>query len=222
MKNTIGILLLFLLLLIGTCIYQKTNTLYALDHSDANTTKKQEKQLHPVQTSNAKEVQEKQDTPIKPVQLLTEATIVQEEVAKVEEKETSILEKIKASVISALTSDEQKDAEVEPKIQATLLKTTENKKQVAQSKLDTKLKEKEVVKYLLKVLEERDTTLTQRDEAESKLQALIKTVLQERKVAIETMEEQAALSEKEHKERLKKRDETAKAIYQKYTENKGK
>jgi len=222
MKKIIGILLLLLLLLIGTCVYQKTYTLYALSHSDENTSTKQEKQLQSEQTSNVKKVQEKQDTLIKPVQLLTEASIVQEEVAKVEEKETSILEKIKASVISAVTSDEHKDAEVDPKIQATVLKTTENAKQAAQSKLDTQFKEKEVVKYLLKVLEERDTTLTQRDEAESKLQALIKTVLQEREVAIETMEEQAALSEKEHKERLKHRDETAKAIYQKYTENKGK
>lgn len=222
MKNTIGILLLLLILLIGTCVYQKTYTLYALKHSDANTTKKQEKQLQPVQTNNVKKVQEKQDTPINPVQLLTEASIAQEEVGKVEEKETSILEKIKASVISALTSDEHKDTDVEPKIQATVLKTTENAKQVNQSKPDTQLKEKEVVEYLLKVLEERDTTLTQRAEAESKLQALIKTVLEERQVAIETMEEQVALSEKEHKKRLKHRDETAKTIYQKYTENKGK
>ena len=239
MKNTIGILLLLLLLLIGTCIYQKTYTIYALTHAeDQNTTNSQKKkqdnepvrlkaQVSPVQNTSLTEIETKQNTVNVPVHSLTSTGAPKEHASKkVSEhvsieaqgmetnatQEPSILEKIKSSVISALSSDE---------------KETEDKKIIKKETsinptINTENKEKEVVDYLLTVQKERDSALTNRDEAETKLQSLIKKVLEDRQLVISDRENNALTLEKEHNDRLKERDVTAQAIYKKHTEEKGK
>ncbi len=202
MKNTIGILLLLLLLLIGTCIYQKTYDIYALTHEDKNVT-------HIPKTTT-------------PEKLLSKEAQVETQIVVASTEKPSMIESIKATVTSAISSDENKTISDTLKTNTLSEQITDKENISKQPSLNTEEKEKEVVGYLLTVLKERDVALSQRDEAETVLQALIKRVLEERQLVIETREKNALILQEELNARLKDRDKTAEDIYQKYTEEKGK
>ena len=226
MKYIIQILLLLLLLLIGTCVYQKTYTIYELTHTD-DENRTQTLAPKALLNSNLASLEKHKTASHSSVKqpASTKQIPVQDKTANASSsKETTIFEKIKATVRSTVTSDDKKDKTTSPKSQTTHPSIQGNNAPSAKATatpIDTELKEKEVVEYLLGVLKERETTLESRDDAENKLQILIKKVLEDRQHAIESMQKHAQDVQNEHDERLKMRDETAEAIYKKYTKNKG-
>lgn len=75
-----------------------------------------------------------------------------------------------------------------------------------------------MVDYLLTVLKEQDAALSNRDEVETRFQALIKRVLENRRIAIENMDKVSAEIEASHQKRLDESDVKS----QNNTEEKGK
>jgi len=200
MKKSLFALLFLLFALIITCVYQKTYALYALNTSEENTTLPLEQKAEIISPEKEETVVEKQ----------TSTDTQAQAIPKVEQKPT-LLEKIKKTVVSVVSSDvtEPKEKAVTHEIMAekTVTKTTSHNIKVnKQPALNTKEEEKEVVDYLLTVLKEQDTALSNRDEAETRLHALIKRALENRRIAIENMDKASAEIEASHQERLKERD----------------
>ena len=189
MKQSILALLFLLLLLIGTCVYQKTYTLYALTITENN--------------SNAQRIESTKIISTKKENTITKAPQAKKCITSVEKKkpseEQTFLEKIKTTVTSVITS-EQKDVTTEHAI------IMAEPIQHEQPTLNTKKKEKEVINYLLSVLDEQNESLAKRDEAENKLHALIKRVLEDRRLAIEEMEKASLNIGIRHQKRLKERE----------------
>jgi len=189
MKQSILALLFLLLLLIGTCVYQKTYTLYALTITENN--------------SNAQRIESTKIISTKKENTITKAPQAKKCITSVEKKkpseEQTFLEKIKTTVTSVITS-EQKDVTTEHAVIA--VEPVQSK----QPTLNTKKEEKEVVNYLLSVLDEQNESLAKRDEAENKLHALIKRVLEDRRLAIEEMEKASLNIGIRHQKRLKERE----------------
>jgi len=207
MKKSILTLLFLLLLLIMTCVYQKTYTLYAQTTEDHTTIvpMKQNALISP--KKEAIVVKHTEDIPTK--KLVEEKQPLQE---------PSFLDTVTKSITTVITPKKQetKDRIVTPatiKSEAITIPII-----VEKDTSSTQKEEKEVVDYLLSVLKEQDDALVARDEAEEKLHTLIKHVLQNRQIAIENMEKASLDIDKGQKERLEKRD----AISQNNTEEKGK
>jgi len=209
MKKSIFLLLFLFLALVVTCVYQKTYTLYETTHAkDENT-----KQTVSIAASQKKEqavIAQKKVVQATPKVANEPKNETKEEiVAEKPAKELSFLEKIKTTVVSAMTT-EKKDALVNEIVKK------ESKPLVVTAKkntLTTKVEEKEVVDYLLTVLKEQDVALANRDEAESKLHALITQVLEERHIAIENMEKASLDIDTRHQKRLDERDVKSQNIY---------
>ncbi|PTB83817.1 hypothetical protein C9926_00945 [Sulfurovum lithotrophicum] len=204
MNKSIFTLLFLLLLLIVTCVYQKTYTLYA-QTTEVDTT------VNVVKEAEIQSFQKEQ-----PIKIVDHNVVTAHEGRRV--KEPTILEKIKTTVSSVISSNKN---EHQTKISPTV--ETENKiitqiKTMKKPVVKTEAEEKEVVDYLLTVLDERDLALIHRDEAESRLHALIKKALENRRLAIENMHKTSNQIDKAHQKRLKERDHQA----QNNTEGKGK
>jgi len=204
MNKSIFTLLFLLLLLIVTCVYQKTYTLYA-QTTEVDTT------VNVVKEAEIQSFQKEQ-----PIKIVDHNVVTAHEGRRV--KEPTILEKIKTTVSSVIASNKN---DHQTKISPTV--ETENKiitqiKTMEKPVVKTEAEEKEVVDYLLTVLDERDLALIHRDEAESRLHALIKKALENRRLAIENMHKTSKQIDKAHQKRLKERDHQA----QNNTEGKGK
>ena len=196
MKKSILALLFLLLLLILTCIYQKTYTLYALATAENNSTVSHIKSIETISTKKEDIVAEQEEKTIKVIPVKKRATSTEKQKSS---EEPTFLEKVKTTVTSVITSKKE-DVTTEPTI------ITGEPKPHIQPTLNTKKEEKEVVDYLLSVVNEQDASLAQRDEAENKLQALIKRVLEDRRLAIENMEQVSLEIDKQQQERLKERE----------------
>ena len=211
MKKSIFALLFLLLLLIGTCVYQKTYALYALT-TEEETSLPLEKKAEVISPKKEHLVAEKQNT------VKTEKVVVST-IEEVSPKEPTLLEKIKTTVASVVSSEKEET----PQAKVVSIKKVEDKTTVIatpikQPTLNTKEEEKEVVDYLLTVLKERDVALANRDEAETRLQALIKQALENRRIAIENMDKASTEIETSHQKRLEERESKS----QNNTEEKGK
>jgi len=223
MKKSIFALLFLLLALIITCVYQKTYTLYALNTSEGNTTllieqkvkktsPKKEKAVVRKQTSSdthkvlistiekrVESISPKKEEPVAKTQTKTDAQKVKIPTSEEEpSKAPTILEKIKQTVISVVSSNEKK-----PEVKAVSQEATSEIITLKQKSIPV---EKEVVDFLLTILKERDAALANRDKAETKLLALIKQALKNRRIAIENMEHASTEIEVSHQKRLKERD----------------
>ena len=207
MKKSIFLLLFLFLVLVITCVYQKTYTLYENTHAEDENTK----QI----VSIAAVTSPKKEQAVPEQKKVVQATLKvanepkSEMVTEKPAKELSFLEKIKTTVASAVTS-EKKDVPVnevvEEKSKPLVITTKEHT-------VTTEVEEKEVVDYLLTVLKEQDVALAKRDEAESKLHALITQVLEERHIAIENMEKASLDIDTRHQKRLEERDVKSQNIY---------
>ncbi len=215
MKKSIFALLFLLLALIITCVYQKTYTLYALNTSEENTTLPLKQKAEIISPEKKETVATKHSS-------TNTQTVAMPTMEQKPSKEPSILEKIKKRVISVVSTEDkvpqeksvsQKTTSKEILKQETITAT----KTKEQPTLHTQEEEKEVVDYLLTVIKEQDTALTNRDEAETRLQALIKRALENRRIAIDNMDKASTEIEASHQERLKERDTKS----QNNTEEKG-
>ncbi len=194
MKKSIFLLLFLFLVLLVTCVYQKTYTLYENTHAtDKNTL--QNVKIKRVTTSTKKE------------------PVVNKE-EKSATKELGLVEKIKTSVISAINSEKEDVPNSVNIVKESRPLVVIPKKNA----LNTKIEEKEVVDYLLTVLKEQNIALAHRDEAESKLHALITQVLKERHIAIENMEKASLDIDTRHQKQIKERDVKSQNIYKINTE----
>ena len=201
MKKSIFALLFLLILLVVSCVYQKTYTLYALTTTEEETLSTET----PAEVIRPKE----EPTHAKKQNLVEADTKVVTTAEKTASQEPTLLEKIKTNVAAVISSEKETPSlEVSTKIESHD-ETKPTTKTVERPTLDTKEEEKEVVDYLLSVLKERDVALANRDVAETKLQALIKQALENRRIAIENMDKASTEIDTSHQERLQQRDTTS-------------
>lgn len=200
MKKSIFALLFLLVLLIVTCVYQKTYALYAHTTTEEETLK--------IETP-AEIISPKEEHTLAKKRTITEKeNVVVTTTEQIVSKEPTLLEKIKTTVDSVVSSEKEipsTDTKVASKI-ASHQAVTSTEKSLKRPTLDTKEEEKEAVDYLLSVLKERDIALANRDEAESRLHALIKQALENRRVAIDNMDKVSTQIDASQQERLKERD----------------
>lgn len=243
MKKTLFALLFLLFLLIIACVYQKTYTLYSMqttqeeapvvviDEHQANsieekdintvakeTSKKQtvkKEDIHAVVNPMSKTATEPKKDEVKTShkEIVDTKTITSPATSTKEvQKETSLYKKVKAKVTEPFTPST--DVKKEEKV-VTVKKIVSHTPEA--SKEELKKVETEAVDYLLTVLKEHDDALGERDATESRLHALIQKVLEERKQAIDAMEEVATSSAKAQATRIEKRDQTSQTIIQNNT-----
>jgi len=218
MKKSIFALLFLLLILVGTCVYQKTYALYALEHNE---------ERHTLQVTEVKKPKhlkkEKKQGQTTKHSALTNSIVKNEKsnkllIDKKSPEAPSFLEKLKTTVTKAITGEDKKTIVVTP------IKKKEQPSIVMAKKetLNTKIKEEEVVDYLLSVLKEQENALSKRDASEEVLHSLIKRVLEERHLAIKNMEKASLDINTKHQEKLNQRDIASQNIDKTHTEKKGK
>lgn len=136
----------------------------------------------------------------------------------VEKKETSIIEKIKTTVKKTF-APKKEVIHIQKSIEATpIQKVVANTPKVP--KEDIKKIERDAVTYLITALKEHEDALGERDDAQSRLYALIKKVLKDREKAISNMEEVISLSAKMQASRIEKRNKTSHTNIKNNTEGK--
>lgn len=184
MKKHLLALLILLFLLIVTCVYQKTYTLYAAAHNDDNTS---------IPTQNVRSIASQENEIITNPETISEP-LKQDTTTKVKEDDkTSNPIKVEKVVNTSNTMKKNESPASENIVK-------EKPKELTTPIAITKESDdKEIIAYLLSVLDERA-------EAEAKLHALIKQVLKDRGIAIENMHQVSLEIEKAHKERLIERD----------------
>ncbi|MBA1420841.1 MAG: hypothetical protein FAF03_08315 [Epsilonproteobacteria bacterium] len=234
MRKTLFALLFLLFLLIIACVYQKTYTLYAIQtteeqepvviiHEESIRTIEKEKVTTVVKETPQKEKNTAEKTavhkkPEEKVQTMHKSTEKQHVVVtpttttKDDKKETSFIEKMKTTITETFAS--KKEVPHTEKI-VLVEKVVSHTPEV--SKKEMQKVENDAVDYLLTVLKEHKDALGERDEAESRLHALIEKVLEDRKKAIASMEEVAATSATAQATRIEKRDKTSQTIIQNNT-----
>ncbi len=200
MKKSILVLLFLLLGLIVTCVYQKTYALYALQNHEQST---------PVQnvtteTTTHKQVREKEvktpvETPNSTQHVVTQTNkkavpnIPTGKVVKLVHSENVILKNKPATPIS-------KPASVQT----------------------TQMEEKEVVDYLLSILNDRDLAIKERDTVEQNLHILIKKALEKRRIVIQDMEKDAVIRTENLQKALDNRENSSSSVKENTSERKGK
>ena len=234
MRKTLFALLFLLFLLIIACVYQKTYTLYAIQtteepepvviiHEESIRTIEKEEVATVVKETPQKEINAAKKTtahkkPEEKVETTQKSTEKQHVVVtpatttKDDKQETSFIEKIKTTVTETFGS--KKEAPHTEKI-VLVEKVVSHTPEV--SKKEIQKVENDAVDYLLTVLKEHKDALSERDEAESRLHALIEKVLEDRKKAITSMEEVATSSATAQVTRIEKRDQTSQTIIQNNT-----
>jgi len=220
MKKSIFLLLFLFLVLVITCVYQKTYILYEKSHNKRHTT---------VQTANIETLASlKKEHPIEkhrgttPIPALsdkvqknkTQMALLKEEPSE----KSSFLEKLKNTVSNVMTSAKKET----PTKVTNPIEHGVGANNAKKNALTTQIEEKEVVDYLIQLLKEQHLALANRDEEENKLHALIKKVLQERHIAIENMEKASLDIETRHQTRLDERDAKSQNSYTITTEKEGK
>lgn len=203
MKPSIVTLLSLLVLLIITCVYQKTSDIYKLTYPQ------DESIVSPSTVAIIK-------TTIK-VKKQVEVNATKE---KAISKEPALVTKIKTSIQKEVASTKNK------KINE--IKTQEIIKEVVHAlPTDTKIEKistietKEIVDYLLLVLQERDGVLKKRDTLLVEIEALIQRALAQRAIAIQTMEKVVLDVATHQKTLLEQRKILSENIDQNTTQNKG-
>jgi len=194
MKKHILALLFLLLILIVTCVYQHTYTLYSEAHADYNTSMQSEQEIITIKSEETK-------IPVKQQKIVETPTNTVHKESPTEETSPTLVEKITNAVIAATTSESKEATQTPKKVVHEEVKTDKTL-----TTMNTQKEEKEVIDYLLTVMNERDEALTNRDEAEANMHALIKKVLEERRVAIENMHQVSLQIDQEHQKRLTERD----------------
>ena len=202
MKKHILALLFLLFALIVTCVYQHTYILYAEAHAEDNTSTQK---IVTIKSSKENEVATKEPAMLEKSALDESAVeesakIIDEEKPK-EKASTSLIEKITNAVISATSSEKKETVQTSEKITDTEA-TTDN----TLATVNTQKEEKEVIDYLLTVMNERGEAFTNRDQAEANLHALIKKVLEDRRIAIENMHKVSLEIEQDQLKRITERD----------------
>ena len=214
MKKSILALLFLLLLLIISCVYQKTYTLYALTTED-NTT------IVPIK--KAEMTSPKKEQPIaaemipakEPIPILKDTPSSED---KEPIKEITFLEKVKTTIVSTISPNEKTTQQRVPspeKIKKESVTIAVSPEKYTDA---TQKEEKEVVDYLHSVLSDQKESLQTRNKAQETLNILIKRVLEERSIAIENMEKVSLDIDKQQQKRLEKRE----TMSQNITEEKGK
>lgn len=216
MKKLLFALFFLLFLLILTCVYQKTYTLYANQTEQEENhvvvlPKKQvqndKKKVTHIQT---KTIVKKEVHISKTLDATVPETKVSQETKEPTNQEPSIIQTIKTTVTQAFSTKSDTKTVKSVRVKKVLSHTPEVPKK-EMKKLET-----EAVDYLLTVLKEQDGALSKRDAAESRLHALIKRALEERKHAIETMQNVVTTSENAQTSRLEHRDTISQQITEKY------
>jgi len=175
MHKSVFRLLSLLLLLIIVCIYQKSETLYALSHPV-------EIQTDPI---NPK-VQELEETKIASIQT---ATTIVKEVSQEGNKTFILLKEIKSSVIDFLSATKDKyitPSQSQEIISKTITQLEKKKEHTALISIKENEKE-EIAAYIFSVFQERDKVLQYRDEVIKSLDKMIQKALYNRRIAIENM-----------------------------------
>ena len=203
MKKSILVLLFLLLGLIVTCVYQKTYALYALQNDEQST---------PVQnvtteTTAQKKVKELVETPNK-----TQHVVTQTNKSDVQNVPTNKVASAPKKVLSP--------------VHVTTTKVLKNKPATPASKpasaQTTQMEEKEVVDYLLSILNDRDLAIKKRDAVEQNLHVLIKKALEERRIVIQDMEKDAVTRAENLQKALDNRENSSSSVKENTNERKGK
>jgi len=217
MKKSIFVLLFLLLGLIVTCVYQKTYALYALQNHEQST---------PVQnvttetTSKKQVIREKEVK--KPVKTPKK---IQHVVAETKKK---VVPNIPTSKVVKTVHTEKVviPKKVLSPAQVTTTKVVKNKPATPTSKpasvQTTQMEEKEVVDYLLSILNDRDLAIKNRDAVEQNLHLLIKKALEERRIVIQNMEKDAVTRAENLQKALDSRKHSSSSVKENTSERKGK
>jgi len=189
MKKSILVLLFLLFLLIVTCVYQKTYTIYSLQNTETLL-------ISETVVSDKKVVKTKKEPIQKPV--------IHREKTKVPTPS-----KVKPAPKAVAPTFVHKPSHTEKDMPKVIVKKVISEQKKVNSHI---VEEKEVVDYLLSILNERDVALTQRDSVEENLHALIKKALENRRIVIKQMEENARAQEKHTQTLLDARDKASKTV----------
>lgn len=193
MKKSIFVLFMLLLVLIITCVYQKTDTLYTASHPDIVTPAKDKAYTE----KNAK-------TPSTEGILLTEEKSLKKRSPLVVEKERVIQTKVAPQIETktALIHTEQKHS-------TSIVQTKE-----VSSPERKELAGEEIVDYVMWALENRNIALANRDKVVLRIEELVKKILDERLQTIEKRDNRMLALEKQQQETLDARDIMYKKILQ--------
>ena len=218
MQKSIFVLLVLLALLIVTCVYEKTYTIYATSPNELKLIERKpiaqgESTDHtiPVEKKEVKAVIPPVVTapkPIKPVEVKPEPKpkpvveertalepkeVVQKEVTK-KEVESSTKEKTAPPIATTVTAPK---TPVAIKKEVSLPEPMPTQKSTAEASVE-KTDEKEIVDYLMWALNNREIALKNRDEVEARIEELITNALNNRKIALD--ERKAVLDERSNNE----------------------
>jgi len=227
MKKSILVLLSLLVVLIVTCVYDKTYTIYSTSSAKEIILverKNVSKQENTTQTVGEwrKEIKSTTlpvataPTSTKPVEVKPEPEVAHKPVVKTEktiEKEAknktvpSTKNSIPAAKVPAILTQE---ASVPKPV------TTDKTKPVTQN-----AEEKEIVDYLMWALKNRDIALKNRDEVEARIQELITKALNDRKVVLEERSKNKIALEKLQTEQINARDASYESVTNPKTTNQG-
>ncbi|PHS37603.1 MAG: hypothetical protein COB07_10510 [Sulfurovum sp.] len=226
MKKTISVLSLLLFILIVTCAYQKSATIYTDSLAEQPTP------MDIIETDTLIVIKESANTGLAPIKekAIVAKTIEKqievktpaESTGEEEEAEQTLLGKLKSTVLKKLQSFDTKIKEEETAQSKTLL-DTQNHQEVKDllPKIAHSTSEEEIVDHLVEALKQQELAFKNRDKFMLEIEALIKRALDDRHAAIVYRNKEELALEKTQKVILDERDLNTKKIPEPYTINPG-
>jgi len=224
MKKFVLPLIALLSVLIVTCVYQKTYTIYSTSSNELTLVERKAtpQSKNTAETVVVEKTEEKTSTlpvasvptPTKPVEVkpvLENKPVVKTE--KTVEKE--------AKVDASPATEKSTPA---PKVPAVMTKETNTPKPVVTEKTNPVTQtagEKEIVDYIMWALNNRDIALKNRDEVEARIQELVTKALNDRKVVLEERSKNEVALEKLQTELIDARDASYESVINPKTTNQG-
>lgn len=233
MKKSVLALLVLLGILIVTCVYQKTYTIYAAYPKEL-TLIERKTTIEPHHTAKAVSVEKIEEkpsalpvisapTPVKhkeakpesqSISAVEKKSVPENKPAKKTEKSSTqaIVKETKAKTIAPLTNDtvETKEpavsAKKENKAQSAVKQAPKTEMHLQKETVVKNNSEEEIVNYLMWALKNRDIALKNRDEVQARIQELITKALNDRKVVIEERTKNEVILEKREAELIDARD----------------
>ena len=220
MKKSILALLILLAVLIVTCVYQKTYTIYASSPKEIKLVeRKTAVEIQSIEKTVAVEKKEQKTSTLPVVSVPTPTKHVEE---KPVPKTKPVIEHKPVVTTEKAVTKEAKE-KIEP--------STTNSTPVASSPViitnevttpKPAAAEQEIVDYLMWALKNRDLALKNRDEVEARIQELINKALKDRKVVLEERKNNEVALEKLQTELIDARDASYESVINPKTPKQGK
>ncbi|WP_309498030.1 hypothetical protein [Sulfurovum sp.] len=238
MKKSILALLILLVVLIVTCVYQKTYTLYSTSPKELTLIERASTEKSAVKTVAVEKIPStipvvSVPTPIKPVEVKplveTKPAVVHtpvtetEDTVKKEAKEKPSIESTdktkpvrKNAEEKALVLPKETSA---PKVVTAEKSSTESTNEIQPATHNAA--DKEIVDYIMWALNNRDIALKNRDEVEARIHELITKALNDRKVVLDERSKNEVVLEKQQTELIDARDADYESVINPKTTTKG-